>query len=328
MKIRRRTIQCHNCGHTLGQVYNYCPNCGQENSDSNISFGKLLKEFIHNYFSLDSKFRNSLKPFLVSPGFITKEFISGKRVSYANPVRLYLVMSLLYFFMLSIVNSYFSSDKEETISVINRSSKDSVLVESVTGIPSDRVDEEDDDGVFGKLDWNLMDSLKWDKSVSNRSLLDTMNLDLPFIDRRIALQTIKLYRTNTAQFKDHILRNLPIMMVFIVPLFGVILKWFFRQKKGFYIQHLIHSLHLHSFSYLTYSVAIILILVIPEATVVVALGVIAFLWVSIYFFKSMRAIYKKSFLGTLWRLFASGLLYQLLLVVFLTLLMTISFVLF
>lgn len=102
-----------NCGYPLDtEIYNYCPSCGQENTNTNISFGQLLYDFFNNAFSFDSRFTNSLIPFFFKPGWLTLRFNEGKRASYANPVRLYLVISLFYFFVLNMVGKKITRDIE------------------------------------------------------------------------------------------------------------------------------------------------------------------------------------------------------------------------
>ena len=102
---RRKGEFCLNCGKELGLDDNYCPNCGQENNHNKASFGTLVVDFFQNYFSLDSKFTNSLLPFFFEPGYLTKKFVAGKRASFVNPVRLYLILSLIFFFVFSMVSS-------------------------------------------------------------------------------------------------------------------------------------------------------------------------------------------------------------------------------
>ena len=85
--------------------------CGQENTDRNVSFKDLTREFFNNYLSFDSKFGRSIKPFFINPGKLTSEFISGKRVNYANPIRLYLILSLFFFFILSKFNAVQNQDE-------------------------------------------------------------------------------------------------------------------------------------------------------------------------------------------------------------------------
>ncbi|MEQ8812353.1 MAG: DUF3667 domain-containing protein [Imperialibacter sp.] len=113
MRRRRKQNACLNCGYPLNsEIYNYCPSCGQENTNTNISFGQLLYDFFNNAFSFDSRFTNSLIPFFFKPGWLTLRFNEGKRASYANPVRLYLVISLFYFFVLNMVGKKITRDIE------------------------------------------------------------------------------------------------------------------------------------------------------------------------------------------------------------------------
>ena len=112
MKVRRRKSLCLNCQHVLGREDNYCPECGQENNDQNVSFRTVINDFFGNYFSLDSRFGRSIKPFFIRPGYLTISYSDGRRVEFAHPVRLYLVSSLIYFLILSKAISLFVENGE------------------------------------------------------------------------------------------------------------------------------------------------------------------------------------------------------------------------
>jgi len=115
MRISRKTSSCLNCGHTLNNIYNFCPNCGQGNHNDNVTFSFLVGDFFSTYFAIDSKFGKSVKPFFFKPGFLTNEYIKGKRASYANPMRLYLIISIFYFFTVNMAAKYLSTDEDDTI---------------------------------------------------------------------------------------------------------------------------------------------------------------------------------------------------------------------
>lgn len=123
MKIRRKLSTCQNCCALLDRRFNFCPECGQENDDKNVSFGIIFKEFLDTFFALDSSFFRTFKPFILKPGFLTLEFVSGKRKSYANPIRLYLIISIFYFFSIGIMGRYIvnSSDVDENNVVVTDS---------------------------------------------------------------------------------------------------------------------------------------------------------------------------------------------------------------
>lgn len=92
---------CKNCNSEL--VGLYCSECGQKNSQL-LSIKEILKEFSDNVFSFDTRFFITLKYLITKPGLLTTEYWLGRRTKYLPPLRLYLVMSLMYFFSSSIIN--------------------------------------------------------------------------------------------------------------------------------------------------------------------------------------------------------------------------------
>ncbi|MDW7693700.1 DUF3667 domain-containing protein [Flammeovirgaceae bacterium SG7u.111] len=103
MDITHKTRNCLNCNTPLSEEENFCPNCGQKNTDYKLTVWELLKEFVTNYIDIDSRFGRSLIPFMFKPGYLTNAFIHGKRMKYVHPVRFYLITSLLFFITLSYV---------------------------------------------------------------------------------------------------------------------------------------------------------------------------------------------------------------------------------
>ena len=106
---------CKNCNSKL--VGLYCSECGQKNSQL-LSIKEILKEFTDNVFSFDTRFFITLKYLITKPGLLTTEYWLGRRTKYLPPLRLYLVMSLMYFFISSIINpgtdiSLYKSDFRE-----------------------------------------------------------------------------------------------------------------------------------------------------------------------------------------------------------------------
>jgi hypothetical protein len=65
----------------------------------------MLDEFVEGIFHFDSTFWRSFLPLLFKPGFLTKEFLSGKRKPYTPPLRSYLILSLVYFLLTSLLIS-------------------------------------------------------------------------------------------------------------------------------------------------------------------------------------------------------------------------------
>jgi hypothetical protein len=91
----RSEKNCLNCG-TLVEG-RYCQNCGQENIEPKESFLGLLTHFIYDITHFDGKFFSTLKWLVARPGFLSKEFISGRRNSYLHPIRMYVFTSAFFF---------------------------------------------------------------------------------------------------------------------------------------------------------------------------------------------------------------------------------------
>lgn len=99
---RHPTTACANCGTTLAN--RYCAQCGQD-AHANLSIGHFFEEFLEGMFHFDSTFWRTFLPLLFRPGFLTGRYLDGKRRSYAPPLRSYLVLSLIYFVIASLVST-------------------------------------------------------------------------------------------------------------------------------------------------------------------------------------------------------------------------------
>lgn len=91
--------RCLNCEAPIGG--NFCANCGQDATNRNVKFWSLAWEIINDYISFDSKLFRSMKPLLVKPGLLTAAYNAGQRVRYVFPPRLYLIVSVICFFVIA-----------------------------------------------------------------------------------------------------------------------------------------------------------------------------------------------------------------------------------
>lgn len=108
-KKLRKHPHCLNCQTDIHDA-NYCPNCGQMNTTRQISLRQILHDLLGDYFTFDSRFFRSFLPLLRSPGFLTEQYISGRRTTYILPLRLYLFTSVFFFFVLSISGNIGKAD--------------------------------------------------------------------------------------------------------------------------------------------------------------------------------------------------------------------------
>ncbi len=93
---------CSNCGVRLAE--RYCGHCGQD-SHFILTVRHLLSEFIEGMFHFDSTFWQTFLPLLFKPGYLTEQYLAGRRKHFAPPFRSYLVLSIVYFLLASFFSS-------------------------------------------------------------------------------------------------------------------------------------------------------------------------------------------------------------------------------
>lgn len=78
----------------------YCHECGQENLEPKETVWHLVQHFFNDITHFDGKFFSTVKLLLRKPGFLSAEYIAGRRMSYLNPIRMYVFTSAFFFIIL------------------------------------------------------------------------------------------------------------------------------------------------------------------------------------------------------------------------------------
>lgn len=99
-----RGEKCLNCEQPLDKSDRFCPHCSQENSTKKLLFSDFFTEFFANLIAYDSRLTRTLRILIFKPGRISKEYIEGKRMRYANPFRFYLSISILFFLLYAVIS--------------------------------------------------------------------------------------------------------------------------------------------------------------------------------------------------------------------------------
>lgn len=252
---QNKSEHCYNCGEILKNEENYCPNCGQKNTDLNISFKELFKDFASDYFTFDSKFFRTIWPLIVKPGKVPKEFIDGKRLKYIAPLRGFLFLSFVSFFLwgLSInVDPIFKS-ADENLMLDKDSLQHEILSPGQTFIDSINLANgidlklKQDSSVSDSSDLGNL-SYIFDKKNSPQEIADSLGRDSGPYVKKLIYQLIKIYQADRAVVRRYFMGNLSIVLLFVQPFFSLLLKLFYYRKKDFfYIEHLVFSLYFHAF---------------------------------------------------------------------------------
>jgi hypothetical protein len=99
-RVHSAPSRCANCEAVLDGPY--CSRCGQKAIDLHRPFGQWLSQLIDDAFSLDTRLARTLRPLLFRPGLVTREYLAGRRATYAPPLRTYLIAALVFFGLFAI----------------------------------------------------------------------------------------------------------------------------------------------------------------------------------------------------------------------------------
>lgn len=279
-------IICPNCENEFDSNYKFCPHCGQANKKLNLSFKYFISEFLSANFNIDSKIFQTLKLLVFSPAKLTKEFFEGKRVRYIQPVRLYLLISLVYFAVLSINTSNQTNYIDLDSTFDNYSSADSLLA----------------------LDSDINDlGVKYDSTDNTVRLLE---------DKLKVLNS----KEGKVTFIQMLQKNTSLGMFILIPLTALIFFALFH-KGTYYIQHLVFSIQLQSAVFLLFTI-FNLIEFITEISVFYYIEIALF---SLLVFTWVKAYYNRSIAGTIWKILLFFMLYGLVLLLFGTFILGFSF---
>ena len=290
--VRPPLSRCENCGALLNG--RFCGQCGQPAVDYRRSFRHVLLDTLDSFLNWDSKFATTMGHLLTRPWKLTNEFLAGHRVRYLNPLRLYLLVSILFFFVVN----YAGRGSDSSQPIIFDSEGDVVpgqAREPKPGAtpPIDKPGDADSDepnevGAPVIFDFKDREATGFEKWMQEK------------IEEKIGKNGSK-----GMFFLRSLMKNLPYMMLACIPVFAFILKvlYLFRRPRTLYIDHLIYALHIHSFAYLV-SVVIVgigltLSQTLPAAQPLVLFAVITTAVIQV--FLSIRKVYRQGWFMSLFK---------------------------
>ena len=238
-----------------------------------------LREFVREaagrYVALDGRFWRTVFALLARPGFLTREYLAGRRRRYIRPARLYLFATLIFFAVTRLLvgpidmfeihpdtpdeAKYLSSDKGFNMQV----GQDSVLGSAAL-----------------QKRWNRFNNLS--------------------------------KREKAEQLGEGMLRYAPYALFVLLPAFALLLKLVYLgrarrypRRPRLYGEHLVFAAYDHAFVF----VAATIMLLILGRTMAITIG----LWIiGLYLLLSMRSVYGGSWVGLLLRAFVLFISYMVL----------------
>jgi uncharacterized protein DUF3667 len=338
-KERHRVLtQCENCGAQL--TGKYCGQCGQAAIDYRRSFRHVIADVLESFLNWDSKFFATIALLILKPWRLTNEFLAGKRVRYVNPLRLYLLASILFFFAVNYAardlrfepgklspkdRAEIEADlKKEDLPPAARAELEAWLREAppspaaspLTKVPSPTptaalpapaasTDKQTKKyGKIGERPFVVLDSGAKSSTPFER-----------WIESR-AKEKMGEHGTKMGLFISTLFSNLPYMMLCCIPLFAFVLKVLYLRRHIFYIDHLIYALHIHTFAYVGIMLIVLATIGLNRVPGPIAGWIIAFLWIAfvVQIFVSIRRVYRQGWFISTFKFLFGGFVYLIVLV--------------
>jgi len=237
-----RASVCRNCGATVAS--NYCPDCGQHTSLHPLSVREFAHELASHYVAVEGKLWRTLALLVLRPGRLTVEYLAGRRQKYIVPVRLYLTASFLFFAVAQISNHVIQASIE----------RDSAA--DAHGVHLQMTGRQPEVKIF-RFDSGSLADLK--KENFARCLEKDAGCSL--LERWQAPGLVKLQQDPQGfvdRFAQRFLHSLYYAMFLVLPVFALLLKAAYRNRRMYYGEHLVFALHVHSFWFLVALVSVLL----------------------------------------------------------------------
>lgn len=134
------------------------------------------------------------------------------------------------------------------------------------------------------------------------------SLDESNVIERHIKENVLMAKSNPLKFVKKILRQLPVSLLLILPIYAFFVKLFFRKKSKFLVEHYVHLLHIHAFIFLIGCFFSLLAIIGIRH---MALNFALFFGIVIYVFVSMKRVYQEKTGRLIFKFLMLGLLYLL-----------------
>jgi hypothetical protein len=250
-------------------------------------FTSIIGDFLDTVLNIDARVFRTLWPLLAKPAFLSCEYFAGRRVRYVSPVRLFVFLSIVTFFIARLTLSIHSDpiqfdDRDDSIAAAMTvaqvaASRDAAIakIERSRAEPGAKVAGAALDGAeaavrkqaqariadleaaaarnepppVSRLPITLSGDKPWDP-VTNPLVFDALpHFANDWINEQIgrAEGNVARMKQDPSLFKDALLGAIPSTLFVLLPVFALLLKVLYVFKRRLYMEHLIVALHSHAF---------------------------------------------------------------------------------
>jgi hypothetical protein len=273
-------VPCENCGTLVTE--RYCGHCGQRLEPPVHSLKHFVQVAAEDLTHADSRLWRTLVALLFKPGQLTRDFLAGHRARYLPPLRLYLVLSVVFFLVAGL-----GSNRTEVVKVQANGKVSATKIYDATA-PA-RPGETPEQAMQRECSGWRYDG-PWQARIAPL-LPDTCRKIL--VDHGRALE-------------EAFLHNVPRAMFLFLPLLAGIMMLMYWRPRHYYVEHLLLFVHNHAFVFLVGILAAVVLYVFPGIPLVRGALFFYLLW---YMYRSMRVVYGQSRALTLGKLALLSLFY-------------------
>ncbi|MDD9891036.1 MAG: DUF3667 domain-containing protein [Gammaproteobacteria bacterium] len=336
-----REIHCLNCGEPLAGIF--CAQCGQEDKEVRRPFLFFLREFLRVAFELDGRAYRTIYFLFTRPGYLTKEYFAGRRISYTPPLRLFLIISIGFFIIIGFVTTI-SSIQQNMEEIDNAgelpAAEENPAAEEILAAQEILAAEE----VLENLPEDIADDINLQFSIAgepievNPAAEDGLTeedqdeireqfsqLTIPFLSAETnqgltrymaeqVIDNIDEVMDDPAGFFLDSLDYLTFFILLMMPFLALIQKILFVFTRKFYVEHLILTMHNHAFLFIAIFMIIIVSAVesaqIPYLSALFNYIYIALvIWIFLYLFLSLKFYFERGYFLTSFLFLSISLIY-------------------
>ncbi|MGB8192454.1 MAG: DUF3667 domain-containing protein, partial [Chitinophagaceae bacterium] len=312
----------------------FCHQCGQENREPKESVWGLITHFFYDITHFDGSFFSTVKYLIFRPGFLSAEYIKGRRAGYLNPIRMYVFTSAFFFIIFFSVFNPDSIDLGKSDKLYSDSTRfnamkyalqyadnkqDSALIMAQMASWQDSIATKKkrkasqnkretilagDTTRYTPVRVNMPDDYRsiahYDSSQKLLPAAERDNWLKRMIQKRQILLNEKYKGDKIAIMKDWIvsfIHQFPKLLFVSLPIFALLLRLLYiRRKQFYYVDHGIFSIHLYIFAFL------LLLVSMGVSSLAGATGwgwinwlqLVIWLYALYYNYKAMRNFYRQS----------------------------------
>jgi hypothetical protein len=298
---------CSNCGAPLAGKY--CSECGQRHHEQAVHhFRHFLSEAVEDLTHADSRLWQTLIALLFRPGLLTWEFLQGRRVRYLPPVRLYLVVSLIFFIIVGLDSRIAQS--YVVISYGGNSFHYKVVPADGSGPAVGTPERKMSGAASGLAAIAPTPAARQRICEQSGAYIGRQGGWLAQLGPRVARSCLTaLGQGGIERFNRVAEHNLERAMFLFLPLLALAMKPLYRRPPRYYVEHLLFFLHTHAFVFAMLGLGTLAGMIVSHGAVSGLIDAAITVYIPIYFYLAMRRVYGQGRWLTLGKLTALGVTY-------------------